>query len=418
MKLFGGSKRRTGSAPESGGAVSDETKVIPLKYNKIKAAVVRSKEDQKRAAKISIWTAAIVLLLILGVSVLSRVWDGKPAPEAEPSPDIVAEEMKTADDDSSGPDVILPVIPHEPEEIPGQQEYAQQSPGENAPNPSCRTFLFAVYDNKSVNLDTIIAGRLNREEGTMDIVNIHRDTLVNVDWDVKKIGTVMANEEGDAQRFLNELSCITGISVDYYAFVEAEAVEKIVDEIGGIYYTVPINMSYGDGNQTSFRINSGIQWLNGANAVQMLKFSMGNNGTGYPNGELGRLETVQDFIMTILAMFISGSDGVSPDGIIEILLRDSESNLTEECLRNFAEQLQNMDGSNIRFGIMPGENVRIRSMVYYEIAPVEWAEMINEYLNPYSQEIVLHNLDILMFDESSRSVMSTCGEMVDYNSFS
>ena len=116
-------------------------------------------------------------------------------------------------------------------------------------------------------------------------------------------------------------------------------------------------------------------------------------------------------------MYISGSEGPELGKLIKILAEDSEGNINEEALKSFAHILYDMDGSNIRFVTMPGENVKIRSNVYYEIAAVEWAEMINEYLNPYEQEVLLHNLDILMYDDSAKTVMSTCGEMVDYNSF-
>ena len=219
----------------------------------------------------------------------------------------------------------------------------------------------------------------------------------------------MLSESGDVQRFANEISSITGFTFDYYASITPQTVEKIVDAAGGIYYVVPIPMQSG---AEGINILAGLQWLNGDKVQHMLKFT-----SGYPTGDIGRLETVHDFLLEFLSMYISGSEGPELSKLIKILAEDSEGNINEEVLREFADILYDMDGSNIRFVTMPGKNVKIRSNVYYEVAAVEWAEMINEYLNPYEQEVLLHNLDILMYDDSAKTVMSTCGEMVDYNSF-
>ena len=159
-------------------------------------------------------------------------------------------------------------------------------------------------------------------------------------------------------------------------------------------------------------VSAGLQWLNGDKVRHMLKFT-----SGYPNGDIGRLETVHDFLLEFLSMYISGGEGPALDNVIEILVEHSEGNISKEVWSEFADILYDVDGSNINFVTMPGTNVRIKSSVYYEIAAVEWAEMVNEYLNPYEKELILHNMDILMYDAPAKTVMSTCGEMIDYNSF-
>lgn len=419
MKLFGSKKKNRSSRPAKDNAALDETRVIPAGNSKIKAFLAASKVDKKRAAVVSIWAAAAVLLLILIVSVGSRI--GEKSPENSEKPVLkgetdAAKENRT--DDNSSPDVILPLNPSVPEDTEMMAVPYGENEEENIRNADYRNFLFAVYDKKGISVDTVILGRLDTAKGELDIVNIPRDTLVNVSWDLKRLSTVMLNENKDAQRFLNEISSILGFSLDYYAFIEAKTVADLIDAMGGIYYTVPRNMNYDDdASGAHVNISTGLQWLNGTKALQMLKFRIGNNGSGYPNGELGRIETVQDFLLTVFRLFAEKGEVVNETELINIILEESDGNLSEECLRSFCEMLPEMNEENVRFATMPGENVRIKSTVYYEISAVEWAEMVNEYLNPYEKEVVLHNLDILMFDASAETVMSTCGEMIDYNSF-
>ena len=414
MKLFASKKTPHLGQNEKPKAVSDETKVIPRIENRIKASLAAQKADKKRAALVSICSAVVLLLAVLLVSVGSRIGENSPKTSESPALKESVSSLYPNEEDAEGTaDVILPFSPSERDDE--MLSVAQgETDGELVKKDNYRNFLFAVYDSKGTSVDTVFVGRLDTVEAKLDIVNIPRDTLINVSWEIKKISTVMLQEEGNSQRFLNELSSILGFSIDYYAFIEAKTVTKIVDAIGGLYYTVPINMI---STAENVNISSGLQWLNGARAQQMLKFRIGDNGSGYAGGEVGRIETVQDFLMEILALYISGSEGPNVEKVIAALTENSEGNIDEDIWRRFAEILRETDGSNIHFATMPGQNVRIKNITYYEIAAVEWTEMVNEYLNPFDGEVVLHNLDILMYDPAADSVMSSCGEMVDMDSF-
>ena len=406
MKLFGSRKTQSRTQEEKVTTAKDKARVVPQIKNKITASFIRIKADKKRAAIISSYAAAALILIVLVVTVGSRIWE----PDAQ-GDDKNAQNPATdsSQKDEVLQDVILPFKPSEPTADEMVAINQGENEGENKRIESYKNFLLAVYDNKGVYIDTLIVGRLDKDSKKMDLVTVPRDTLLNISASTKKLGNIMQSEGGEVQRLANEISSITGFTFDYYAAITPQTVEKIVDAVGGMYYVVPIPMQSG---AEGINILAGLQWLNGDKAQHMLKFT-----SGYPNGDIGRLETVHDFLLEFLSMYISGSEGPELGKLIEILAEDSEGNLNVEALKSFADILYDMDGSNIRFVTMPGENVKIRSNVYYEIAAVEWAEMINEYLNPYEQEVLLHNLDILMYDDSAKTVMSTCGEMVDYNSF-
>ena len=97
----------------------------------------------------------------------------------------------------------------------------------------CHTFVLAAFDQESQNTDTIIVGMLDRKEGTLNLCNIPRDTLANIGWSNYCINTVYKNCD-NPDEFKDYMADILGYRVDSYAVVDIDAVEKLVDAIGGV----------------------------------------------------------------------------------------------------------------------------------------------------------------------------------------
>ncbi len=424
MKLFGGKITKKAVRGDKA-SVMEGTRILRVDENKKRAASLSWAGEKKRAMIIVLWSAAAVLVLALLLSLYIGLT--KNAPEAEHDASVSTENMETNDVTSAeteNPVIILPLSPVLPAETaePGMAEESAEliygETDENLRNNNCYTFLLAGYDYKGINVDTIMVSKLDVAEGTLNVVSIPRDTLVNVSWDLKKINTVMAYEEGDPRRFINEISGIVGFPIDYYSFIDGYTVEKMIDAIGGVYYTVPRNMYYDDASlDLHIRVSAGHQWLSGNKVVQVLRFRGGNDGSGYANGELGRIETQQDFLRSLLCQFMDMGEIPNFEDFAEIFIENSTGNLDLDKLKLFVEELMKLDEQNIQFATLPGKNVGIRNTYYYEIDPLAWTELINKSLNPYSQEMALHNLDILMYDSAAGTVMSTSGEKIDLDSF-
>ena len=98
---------------------------------------------------------------------------------------------------------------------------------------------------------------------------------------------------------------LTGIRCDYYAMASFYDVAAVIDSVGGIDYSVPVDMIYNDYNEgLEIRLYKGVQHLNGTDAVKMLRFN------GYENGTVSRAETVMDFARSMFAK-LSTADGLS-----------------------------------------------------------------------------------------------------------
>ena len=283
---------------------------IPGNIDRVRTVVIRPEGRRRRRPLrgFLILLAVVAVLAAAGVIGYS-IWEKAPEIQND-GPISLGEPVENEPEQISELPVIQLPLPteelSEPEEAEAVSQQAYNEMPQNIRNQDCYTFVLAAYDQIGASTDTILVGRLDVAEGTLNVVSIPRDTLVNVSWGVKKINTVMVYENKDPERFINELNGILGFTVDCYAFVDIRAVEKLVDAIGGVYYTVPRNMDYDDPTQDlHIHIPTGYQWLSGKQAVQVLRYRVGNNNSGYPNGDLGRINTQHDFLMSIASQMLS-----------------------------------------------------------------------------------------------------------------
>ena len=360
--------------------------------------------------------AGCVVLFALIVLLAYKIWE-KPPESGADSPNI-PETQKPVQ--APVEETVHPIKPEEPTETPVPTEPPAEPPEEpvqTGRKEGCYTFALLASDQLLANIDTILVGKLDTEAGMLDLINIPRDTLVNVSWGVKKLSTVLSGERNDMDRFLEQLGNLIGYTVDCYALTDISAMEKLVDCIGGVYYNVPRDMDYDDPSQElSIHIPQGYQLLDGESAVKVLRYRMGNDDTGYVNGDLGRIATQQDFLSTMASQFLKLGNVPNLGGAIDIFSSSVKTDMTANNLAFFVHEFLKLDKENVRFHTMPGAGVIIRGGSYVEIGIDEWIEMLNEYMNPFLQEITADNLNILRKDENGGAV-STNGETFPVTSF-
>ena len=306
--------------------------------------------------------------------------------------------------------IATPPPTEEPEETPEPTEEPVVR------NDDCHTFVVLGRERQGAQTDTVIVGCLDTGAGTLDLVSIPRDTLVNVEWGVKKINSVM-NFEDDPEGFLDRLSGLTGFRPDRYLILDAPVAEALISTIGGVYYTVPQYMDYDDPVQNlHIHLAPGGQWLNGENAVNVLRFRIGNGGTGYPDGDLGRIRTQQDLLGCLARQLIASGEVLNRERALELFTEYAATNISPEEITGFTDEFLQLDPENIRFYTAPGEAVVIRGGFYYQLDPDAWAALVNETLNPWSAPVEVEELDILReFGEAG--AVSTSGAVVPMESF-
>lgn len=213
------------------------------------------------------------------------------------------------DDTENDPNEIL-IIPEDPEDKPTSTdpEEPNKTPLEIAFEESNRV-NFLVMGLETYRTDTIIFVSYDPDNNKADLISIPRDTYylrggneAYKKHDERKINAVYG--DNGTQGLRNVVSHILqGAPIDYYVKVKYKGVERIVDILGGVEVDVPFHMKYDDPNDTPplhIDIPAGRQVLDGENAIKFLRYRKANDGVGYPNGDLGRIEAQQQFIKSAI----------------------------------------------------------------------------------------------------------------------
>jgi LCP family protein required for cell wall assembly len=160
------------------------------------------------------------------------------------------------------------------------------------------TFLLCGTDDGNGGTDTIMVAAYDVKNQKMNVMSIPRDTMVNVSWSTKKINS--SYNAGGISRLAQEAGNLIGFPLDFYIKVDLKGFVQLIDALGGVEFEVPYNMNYDDPAQNlSIHVKKGMQHLNGADAVGVVRWRKNNDGTGYSSGDIGRIQTQQAFLKAV-----------------------------------------------------------------------------------------------------------------------
>lgn len=272
------------------------------------------------------------------------------------------------------------------------------------------------------NTDTILLASYDVANQEMNIMSIPRDTMVNVSWDVKKINSVY-NMYGGGDEGIDALSVeiaqLIGFVPDFQVILEWEAVGELVDALEGVYFDVPRDMYYVDPTQDLvIDLDAGYQLLDGEAAMEVVRFRDGVNG--YANGDLGRIETQQDFLKAVIDQCLQLSNITRISELIEVFTNNVTTNLTTKNIAWFADQALTggLNTDTMSFYTMPCSDGSVWSRSYEQnlsyVVPNtdELVALINEEFNPYLEPLEKTELDI-MYVDSSGMIGSSTGYVED-----
>ena len=272
------------------------------------------------------------------------------------------------------------------------------------------TFLLVGRDDGGGgNTDTIMVGCFDTQQGTLDVLSIFRDTLVDVPWEIKKINSVY-NRNG-IEGLLDEVKDLIGYKPDYYFVVELDAVEELVDAIGGVDYDVPYNMDYEDFTQDLYiHFQKGQQHLDGEDAVRLLRWRKNNMGESLSVGDIGRVEVQQSFLKAVASQMVRLGNLPKLRQIASIVDKNLTSNLNYGEMIWFGEKALGMATDGIRFHSLPGDYTgSVWSNTYKNYQSYVFAdatgllELVNQFMNPYLTQITTEMQHVITGSDVGRT---------------
>lgn len=330
---------------------------------------MRDKKKVLKIAGISLGAVALTAALAVGGYML---WER--APEIEPGP-IVAEAEASP----------------QPTSLATAQE-DKGTPFDTQRKDGVYTILLAGNDDGTGNTDTIMVGKIDTVRHTIDFVSIPRDTIINVEWDNRKLNSVywgsINNGGNGIDALRSHVKKLIGFDVDCYAVVDLEAVIEVVDVMGGVYFDVPFEMNYDDG--PVIHLQPGYQLLDGYQAIGLCRYR-----DGYVNGDLERIEVQHQFLKAVADQFISLGNIPNIGKVSKILAESMDTNLSAANIAYFIRQALMCNPDDINFYTAPNTPQDVQQLSYTFLDLYNWLDMINTTINPYTTPVTEGNLDVV-----------------------
>ncbi len=280
------------------------------------------------------------------------------------------------------------------------------------------TFALLGKDVEAGLTDTIMVGTFDTENRILNIVNIPRDTLLNVKREYKKANGMYSHNGNDMEKVKAELKDLLGYNIDSYIIVDIKAFEKVVDTIGGVDFDVPVNMDYDDEIQNfSVHLNAGYQHLDGEKALGVVRFRQNNAdspyGIAYPQADIDRIATQQAFMKAVVKKCLSIGNATKVNEFAQIFKEYVITDLTVGNMAWYGLQFLNLKAEDINFMTMPEKYDDFAMGINCCIIELDaWLDMINANLNPFKEKIKTESLNVLT--RNSKGVLySTSGKIYE-----
>lgn len=227
-----------------------------------------------------------------------------------------------------------------------------------------RNILFIGKDDIALNTDVMMLINVNRSKNKISVMQIPRDTFYTYKNSPVKFNSIFArimgmqkstgDETQDKMNALEEFRSVLAdalsITIDYYAMIDLDGLEKIVDTIGGVPMYVPYNMKYTDPGQNLYiNISQGQQTLTGAQARQYVRFR-----SGFVEADVGRQDSQKLFLVAFLRQFRAEFTLSNIGDIVKQLDKYLITSMTDDQMTTLALAGYSMDLEKINIFSAPG----------------------------------------------------------------
>jgi len=257
------------------------------------------------------------------------------------------------------------------------------------------TMLLVGNDDGTGNTDTIMVGKLDTVRHSMNFVSIPRDTIINVDWSVRKVNSVYwgakNNGESGIDALKRHVKKLIGFDVDCYAVIDLEAFQQVIDALGGVWFDVPQKMQYDDGTgRLHIDLEPGYQLLDGYQSMCLCRYR-----SSYVDGDIGRISVQHEFLKAAANQLLSLGSVPNAGEIARIISRNTDTNLTAANIAYFVRQALMCKSEDVNFYTAPHTPAYVQELSYAFLDLYDWLEMINTQINPFSTEVGEGNLDLV-----------------------
>ena len=204
--------------------------------------------------------------------------------------------------------------------------------------------------------DSMIVLSMNPKTRTTKMVSIPRDVYAFIQGQPGPDKINHAYAFGGVDLSIDTVQNFLDIPIDYYAVVNMQGLEQLVDAVGGVDITSPITFTY----QESSFVAGETKHVDGWNAMNFARMRYDD-----PEGETGRQNRQKLVIKAIVDKLISGGGIVNAPQLLQVVAKNVKTNLdlkqALDIYQKYAPALQNI--SAIKFDGL--EDLYLNEIFYF-----------------------------------------------------
>lgn len=253
-------------------------------------------------------------------------------------------------------------------------------------SPSEFTVLLLGIDNRATQLtlqrtDTIIVLHVNVKTGRMYVMSVPRDTRVDLTgYGIQKINAA-AEFEGGPTGTVQAVNELLGTNIQYYVLTNFSGFRDVINALGGVQIDVPEAMDY-EASNVHIHLNPGLQWMNGTEALQFVRFRE------FQLGDIGRTMDQQMLLKAVAKRILSPAGLLRLPVALPQLSKAVDTNLPGRDLLYFVRIARKLDTANpkVLSETLPGDYLSAGGISYWYVIPsdavVAYRDLIGGHVMP------------------------------------
>ena len=253
--------------------------------------------------------------------------------------------------------------------------------------------------------DTMMVFNYNPNTDKVNIVSIPRDTLIEVDDAYDAYGNSIpywkmnaAYALGGEDEVIKQVQNLLEVDINYIVEINYQAFRSIIDAIGGIEMEIPFDMKYDDDGQDlhiDFKGGETVL-LDGKKAEEFIRWRKNNDGTGFINGDLGRIENQQKFISKVINKVTSPSIIFDIPDILKAIEQNVVTNMSGGKIVSYA--LKAVKNSGVTMSTLQGYDEIIYEQSFLIVEKEANQDIINSLKTGTAPSISRSNYNILLLN--------------------
>lgn len=216
------------------------------------------------------------------------------------------------------------------------------------------------YPGSARRSDTMIMVSVHRDDGTVNLVSIPRDTRVEIPGYKGYDKITHAYFYGGPALAVKTVEALLQVPVNHYVVIDWQAFIKVVDLLGGIDLYVERNMDYEDPYANlSIHLKKGYQHLNGHQAGEYVRFRSDELG------DIGRVQRQQRFVKAMAEEAFTAGTILKIPELISTMNQYILTDISGIDMATIAYGLKGFRTQNIHAEMLPGNFADIGGLSYW-----------------------------------------------------